>query len=282
MSNKRVAVVTDSTAGIPPQLAQRMGIKIVQMQLRIGDEVHEEARVPNSDVIATMQSQTTPVSTMPAHEGALYWAYQDAVAAGMDAVVAIHTSSKLSKTYEIALDTAEQMRIPVHVMDSASCGMSIGYAVLAAAEAANAGANARQVVTAAHRRLTTSTQMIYVDSLEYLRRAGRIGAAAALVGTALSLKPVLTVADGQVTPLDRGFGTARALRKMLDTAVTLAGDQMVDIGVEHFGAPEAAASLLERLRRRVPKYRNCLLTEVSSIVGVNTGPGSLGIAVSPV
>jgi DegV family protein with EDD domain len=262
-------------------LAQRLGIAVVQLQLQIGDELHEEKRVAPGDLIAAMRGHT-PVGTTPPHLGALYWAYQDAAVAGMEAVVSLHISARQSQTCEVAREAATESRIPVYVVDTATVGMSAGYAVLAAAEAAAQGADASQVIAAAQRRFASSTELVYVDTLEYLRRSGRIGAASALVGSALSMKPLLTIEDGQTAPLDRVLGTDRAMRRMVQLAVELAGDRPVDLAVEHFGAEKQAMRLIEKLRSRVPHYRHCILTQVSAIIGAHVGPGAVAITVAPV
>ncbi|NUS44886.1 MAG: DegV family protein [Mycobacteriaceae bacterium] len=278
--SRHVAVVTDSTACLPQSVVRDLGISVVQQQLQVGEQTHEEARIPPEQLIDAMRDRV-PVATAPPHPGAFFWAYQDAANADAAAVVSLHISAKQSQTCKIARDTANQSRIPVYVVDSATTGMSLGYAVLAAATAAAGGGSVRDVLQAAHQRFTTSTELIYVDSLEYLRRGGRIGAAAAMVGTALSVKPLLTMSDGQVAPLNRVFGADRALRKMVDTAVELAGAKQVDLAVEHFGAPELAVELADRLRARVPSAQQCMITQVSAIIGAHVGPGALGVTVSP-
>ncbi len=272
--------MTDSTACLPPQLATTSSVAVVQLQLQVGDQLDEEARVSTEHIVDAMRSGRS-VTTAPPDPGAFFWTYQDAAARGVDAVVSLHISARQSQTCEIARQAAAQVRVPVHVVDTATTGMSLGYAVLAAAEAADRGADAGRVIAAAEHRFASSTELIYVDTLEYLRRGGRIGAAAALVGTALSLKPLLTMDQGQVSPLDKAFGTDRALRKMVDTAVRRAGSGPVDLAVEHFGAPERATDLVQRLRSRVPQARELVLTEVSAIIGAHVGPGALGVTISP-
>jgi DegV family protein with EDD domain len=274
----RVAVVTDSTACLPPDLARQWGVSIAQIQIRIGDHVSEEAQVPNEQLVHALKNRT-PVLTAPPESSTFYRLYQQ-VAQNADAIVSIHVSSRMSDTCKAASRAAGQMRIPIHIVDSATCGMSLGYAVLAAARVAGAGGNPRRVIDAAVRRCRASSELIYVDTLEYLRRGGKIGAAAALVGNALSLKPVLTVQEGQIAPQDKGFGSDRALRKMVETAVSRAGDGMVDIAVEHFGNIPRATTILDELKPRLPQARDAVITEVSSAIGVHVGPGAVGITVS--
>ncbi|MCP2167044.1 DegV family protein [Goodfellowiella coeruleoviolacea] len=278
---RRVAVVTDSTACLPTELAAQSGISVVQLELQVGERADSEGRIPVSDVVSALRERV-PVVTSPPDPGAFFWAYQDAAAAGMDAVVSVHISGRLSQTCASARQAAEQVRIPVHVIDSGTTGMTLGYAVLTAARLAGRGATAEQVANAAVRRSAAGSELIYVDTLEYLRRGGRIGAASALLGTALSIKPLLTIAEGEIAPLARALGSDRALRKLIDIAAKRSLRRQVDLGIEHYHAPELAATVRDRLRRRIPNTRDITVTEVSSILGAHVGPGTISVAVSPV
>jgi DegV family protein with EDD domain len=153
--------------------------------------------------------------------------------------------------------------------------------VLAAARVAGAGGGARRVMDALARRLEDASELIYVDTLEYLRKGGRIGAATAFLGSALSLKPLLTMVNGQVAPLERVLGAERALRRLVEAAVRKAGSRQVDVAIEHFGAQARANRVLSRLRPRLPGAREVTFTEVSSTLGVHVGPGAVGITISP-
>ncbi|MFI9010269.1 DegV family protein [Actinosynnema sp. NPDC053489] len=279
--SRRVAIVTDSTACLPPRLTEQLGVTVAQLQVRIGDRVEDEARVPVPELVDALRGQRD-VATAPPDPGAFFWSYADAAASGAEAVVSLHVSTDLSRTAEAAREAATQVRVPVHVVDTRTCGMSLGYAVVSAATAAAAGADANRVVSAARHTLERSSELLYVDTLEYLRRGGRIGRAAAVVGSALSMKPLLTVTGGRIAPLDRVLGAERALRRLVDLAVKRAGRERVDIAVEHFDAAERAASVLEQLRARLPDVRRFLVTPVSSAVGAHVGPGALGVTVSPV
>ncbi|SDC61778.1 DegV family protein [Actinokineospora iranica] len=276
----RVAVVTDSASCLPADLAKQWEITVIPMQIRIGGRLDDEVRVPRQDLLAALRAEK-PVSTEPPDPAAFYWAYQDAAASGADAVVSAHVSSLQSKTFEHARAGAEQARIPVRVVDSATFGMSLGYAVAGAARVASAGGGPARVLDALHRRLDGSSALIYVETLEYLRRGGRIGTAASLIGTALSLKPLLTVAHGQIAPLDRVLGAARGLRKLVDTAVSRADGRSVDIAVEHVGVPEQARAVLDALAPRIPGFRGGVITEAGSAVAVHLGPGTVSVTISP-
>ena len=156
------------------------------------------------------------------------------------------------------------------------------YTDLAAAEAAASGAGTQQVLSVLDRRLRATTQMIYVDTLEYLRRSGRIGRAQAMLGQALSIKPVLVLREGVLEPMAKGRGPDRALKKAVKQAVQRAGAGQVDIGIEHFQYAERAHEVANELRRHLPQVRNVVVAETSAIIGAHAGPGALGITISPV
>ncbi|MBI3688199.1 MAG: DegV family protein [Actinobacteria bacterium] len=277
---RRVAIVTDSTAGLPREVAARWGITVVPTQVLIGDWVGDEGAV-DGDVLVRALRSGQAVSTSPAAAPAFFWGYQDARAAGFEAVVSIHVSERMSATVESARVAAAQVSIPVHVVDSRTVGMSLGYVALAAADAARTGADVSQVLAVVQRRLTTCTQYYYVDTLEFLRRNGRIGAARSWLGMALGIKPLLIIKDGQVSPLEAVRGQAKAMARLVEIGVRQAGQYLVDAAVEHFGDPVPAARFATQLRTRVPNLRNCYVTAASATVAVHTGPDTLGLAISP-
>jgi DegV family protein with EDD domain len=278
----RIAVVTDSSSCLPDLVASRWAIGIVQIQLNLGSHFDDENRFDRGAVIDAMRAGQV-ITTAPPDPGAFFWTYQEAAASGATAIVSIHLSGRMSDTVRAAREAAQQVRIPVHVLDSRTTGMSLGFAVVSAARAAAAaGADAGRVSAAAQRRCTTSTEFIYVDTLEYLRRGGRIGAAQAMVGTAFSIKPLLTVKDGEVAPLARVPGTRRALAKMVDLAVKKSGGFRADIAVTRFGASDHELEIGRQIERRVPGMAESMVVEASAVIGAHLGPGALGITVSPV
>ncbi|HEX4702744.1 MAG TPA: DegV family protein [Pseudonocardiaceae bacterium] len=275
-----VAIVTDSTACIPADLAARWGIRVVQQQLLIGEVLDDEARVSGESIVRAMRGRT-PVTTAPPDQGAFFWAYQDAVADGASAVVSVHVSSRMSQTCQLAREAAGMTGIAVHVLDSGTLGMSLGFAVLAAARVARAGGALGQVLAIAGVRIARSTELLHVESLEYLRRGGRIGAARHLLGSTFAVKPMLTVRQGEVAPLDRTVGAERALRKMVDRAVTLAGGRAVDLAVEHIGADDRVPGVVAALRGRIANVKALMPVPVTSIITAHVGPGAMGITISP-
>ncbi|ADJ43463.1 DegV family protein [Amycolatopsis mediterranei S699] len=277
----RIAVITDSSSCLPDLVASRWAIGVVQIQLSLGSHYDDENRFDRKEVIEAMRAGQV-IATAPPDPGAFFWAYQEAATAGATAIVSIHISGRMSDTVRAAREAAQQVRIPVHVLDSRTTGMSLGFAAVSAARAAAAGADADRVIEAAERRCTTSTEFIYVDTLEYLRRGGRIGAAQAMLGSAFSIKPLLTVKDGEVAPLARVPGTKRALAKMVDLAVKKSGGFRADIAVTRFGASDHELEIGRQIERRVPAMVESMVVEASTVIGAHLGPGALGITVSPV
>ena len=197
--------------------------------------------------------------------------------------MSVHLSGALSGTVEAAVLAAREVApegIAVRVVDARTIAMGLGFAVLAAAEAARAGRSAEQVEERARQVARRSRLLFYVDTLEHLRRGGRIGAAAALLGTALAVKPLLHVVDGAIAPLERVRTSARAVARMLDLAVEAADDDGVDVAVHHLAAPERAEQMADQLRDRIVDLRSLHVSEVGAVVGAHVGPGLLGVVVS--
>lgn len=273
--------MTDSTASLPDQVVKQWGIKVVQLQLQVADRIDDEARFDRAELVESLRAGQS-VATSPPDPGAFFWAYQDAASAGATAIVSLHISGRMSATVRAAQQAAQQVRIPVYTLDSGTVGMSLGFAVLSAARAAAAGAQINRVIEAAERRFTSSAELIYVDTLDYLRRGGRIGAASALLGTALSIKPLLTVRSGEVAPLSRVPGARRALARLADLAIERAGTHPTELAVSCFRPSDRELMLVQRLRERIPNVHNVAIVEGSTVVGSHVGPGALSITVSPV
>lgn len=277
----RVALVTDSTSGLPPESAEQWGIGVVQTRIQINGRTAAESQISKRTLIQALE-QRLEVSTAEPDPAAFLRIYQEQAARGADEVVSVHVSAGQSKTFHAAQQAAAHAGVPVHVIDSRTTGMSLGYAVLAAARVAGAGGGGRRVLAALARRLDGSCELVYVDTLEYLRRGGRIGAAAFMVGKAMSVKPLLTMEDGVVKPAARVLGADRALRRLVDIAVRKANGGPVDVAIEHFGAAARAARVYGRLRNRLPQARQITLTETSATLGVHVGPGAVAVSISPV
>lgn len=273
-------MITDSTASLPERTAKQWDISVVPVQVVVGDRVDDENRYDRDDLLRRLRDYE-PVTTQPPDPGAFFWTFQDAVSAGATAIVCLHISSKLSATADAAREAAQQVGVPVYVLDSGTTNMSLGFAAVSAARAAAAGAPVERVMSAADGRIRGSKELIYVDTLEYLRRGGRIGGAAAAIGSALSIRPILTISGGEVAPLARVPGTKRALGKLVDLAVEHAGEATVDVAVASAEIGDREHRIAGELRRRIPSLGDLALVQGSTVIGAHVGPGALGITVAP-
>jgi len=194
----------------------------------------------------------------------------------------VHLSRELSGTWEAARVAADEVGPDVvRVVDSRAAGMGLGYAVLAAVDAADAGADGAAVEGAATEVADRCRVYFSVDTLDRLRRGGRIGAAAALLGTALSVKPLLHVANGRIVLLEKVRTTARAGQRLVELAVQAAGTGRADLAVHHLGAATRAAELATALGERLPGSGRLVVSEVGAVIGAHAGAGLLGVVVVP-
>jgi DegV family protein with EDD domain len=277
-----VAIVTDSTAYLPPAEAATRGVRVVPLQVVVDGEAYDEGTPEASDVLLAALRQHVAVTTSRPSPDAFATVYDALRREGASAVVSIHLSGAISGTLEAAQLAARDAAIPVTVVDSRSIAMALGFAVLDAADLAADGASADEIAAAVERRVAATTTWFYVDTLDQLRRGGRIGPAQALVGQALAVKPLLRVSEGRIEPWERVRTTARALARLEDAAVEAAGDTEVDVAVHHLADPARAADLAAKVQARVPHLRRLVVSEVGAVVGAHTGVGMLGLAVSPV
>jgi DegV family protein with EDD domain len=281
----RTVVVTDSTASLPPEVAEERGIVVVPLQVVIGATVYDEgAEGATPELVAQALKDFRPVSTSRPAPAALLEVYEKAAADGADAVLSVHLSGDMSGTYESALLAARDASLPVTVVDSRQVGVATGYAALSAADVLDAGGSIDEAAAAARLRADLATALFYVDTLEYLRRGGRIGAAAAMFGGALSVKPLLRIEDGRVANLERVRTTGRALSRMEDLVVEAAGDQQVDLCVSHLANPDRAGALADRLRERLAANldgREVWCGELGAVLGAHVGPGMVAACVAP-
>ncbi|MGH3413072.1 MAG: DegV family protein [Marmoricola sp.] len=280
-----VAVVTDSTASLPAEVVERLGVTVVPLQVVIGATSYDEG-VPGGaapEMLAEALRAWTPVSTSRPNPEEMLQAYRRLAGDGADEMVAVHLSGELSGTYESARIAAERSPVPVHVVDSRQVGMGTGFAVIAAAEALAAGADAAEAAEAARQRARATTSLFYVDTLEYLRRGGRVGAAAALLGSALAVKPILELDEGVVGPRERVRTAAKALARLADLAVEAADAGPVEVAVAHLASEERAARLAEQLDERLAgqlEGRSVQVGEIGAVLGAHVGPGMVAACVA--
>lgn len=279
-----IALVTDSTASLPTGVAAAREITVVPLQVVIGATSYDEGTDgATPEMIAEALRSWTPVSTSRPNPEEMLEVYEGLAVQGATEIVSIHLSADLSGTFESAQLAAKRAPIPVYAVDSRQVGMGSGFAVLAAADARDAGLGAEKVAEAARERAAATTSLFYVDTLEYLRRGGRMGAAAALLGSALAVKPILKVDGGRIGPFERVRTSARALGRLEELAVEAAGDAPVEVAVAHLASPDRAATLAERLGTRLERGlegRPVEVGEIGAVLGAHVGPGMVAVCVA--
>ena len=279
MSQQSVAIVTDSTADLPPQLAALRSITVVPLTLNFdGQSLLDGVDIQPDEFYRRLHSVTTHPTTSQPSAGRFAEVYSSLLA-DHDAVVSIHISQKLSGTYESARQAAV-MTDPkrVHVIDSELVSMSLGLITLAASSLASSGSSA-EAIEAKVVDMRSSVQTYFsVATLEFLRRGGRIGRASALLGSVLQVKPVLCIRDGLVTPLERVRTFDRALNRVVELAREVDRGHGVCVIVGHADAPADA----ERIGRELdPIAETLMIQPLGPVVGAHAGPGVVGVGCYP-
>jgi DegV family protein with EDD domain len=273
-----VKIVTDSSADLPDALVKELGITVMPLYVRFGEEVLRD-RVDISEDEFYNRLQNDPVhpnTTQPGPQDFVD-AYQK-LAQGADGIVSIHISSKLSGTCSSALQAREMMgeKCPIEVVDSELLSMALGLVVLAAANAAKAGKSMDEVVETAKKTMPKIRLLALLDTLKYLLLGGRIGKAKALLGSILNVKPILTLKDGEVVPA----GQVRTRPKGLDWLFEFVqgSANIADLAVVHSTTPDEAEALAERIGS-IYDRKKIVMSRLGPVLGVHIGPAALIVAV---
>ena len=277
----KVAVVTDSTAYIPQELTQGLNIQVVPLQVIWGDETFRDGVDIQPDEFYTRlkTAKVMPTTSQPS-PAEFSKVYQRLLEEGYD-ILSVQISTKLSGTMDSAIQA--KANFPgehIELVDSNTTSMALGFPVLAAARAAAQGANLQECRQLAEKGCSQSGVLFAVNTLEFLRRGGRIGGAAAFLGTMLNLKPLLELRDGHIEAIERVRTMNKAIDRLLDLFQERVGDRRpVHIACIQASAPEEGQKLLERARLRFKEedVKDLLLTQVSPVIGTHVGPGTIGL-----
>jgi DegV family protein with EDD domain len=275
----RIALVTDSSCGLPAELTRELGIYVVPLDVVVDDQVHRE--LPSDQLIHALKSGQRVTTSKPG-PAQFTEVFERIGSAGYDSVVTATLSASLSGTYESAVVAARACELPVEVVDSRTVGLGLGFALLDAAHAiTKTNADPLHACDVIRKSAQRALVLFYLDTLEFLRKGGRIGAASALIGSALAIKPILQIQDGEITPFAKVRTESKALERMVEAAVA------VDIptgiprfGVQHLGAPDRAQHIADLLRDVNPNA-DVVISEVSAVVGAHAGPGLVAVIASP-
>jgi len=272
-----IKIVTDSSADLPAQLVQELGITIVPLYVRFGEKVYRD-RVDISEDEFYQRLLHDPVhpSTIQPTPQDFTNVYQK-LSPEADGIVSIHISAKLSGTCNAALQGKEMIDkgCPIEVVDSQLTSMGLGLIGIAAATVAKAGGDLPAVMEEVKQAIPNTHLLFLLDTLEYLLRGGRIGKAKALLGSILNVKPVLTFKDGEVVPGGQVRSRAKGLDRLFDFAKSASNIQ--DLAVVYNTTPDEAQALVERMGT-IFAQEQIKLSRVGPMLGVHAGPGALAVA----
>jgi len=273
-----VKIVTDSLSDITSDLAGELGVTVVPLYVRFGETVYKDRVEITAEEFyrRLVSTPALPSTTQPTPND--FFQVYDALAKETDEILVIVVSSKLSGTYQSATQAKEMMKgkCRIEIVDSLSVAMGMGLIVIAAVNAVKAGANLDEAADLARRCVPRSHLIAYFDTLKYLAKGGRIGKASGLLGSLLSVKPILTTKDGEMSPLTR----VRSLNAGLDYLYSVAANcpNIEGLAVEHATTPDDADKLVERLGAIYPKER-IYRAVISPVVGTHAGPNALALTV---
>jgi DegV family protein with EDD domain len=274
-----IAVVTDSTSDIAPHLAQELGVSVVPLSVIFGEEAYKEGVDITPDLFyERLQSAKTLPTTSAPSVGDFLQTYREALKT-TDEIISIHLSSQLSATYDAACQAAAQLAdegAKIEVVDSRSISVGMMFLTVAASKAARAGATLNEIRKIIDGMVPRLRIYIVLDTLEYVRRGGRIGRARAFLGTVLRVKPLLSIKDGEVHPEERVRTRVHALDRAFQLATSY--PSIEDIGVAYSTNAEEADAMKRRLEGAL-EGKKVSMSRLGPVIGVHGGPGVLGIGV---
>lgn len=281
LMSQEVAVITDSAASLPPALAQKWGLDVVPLQVIVDDEPFDEGEQIDPGAVLEALTSGRAVSTSQPSVAAFEDAYARAAASGATHVVAVLISSKLSGTVNCARVAAESASVPVTVVDTETLAMATGFAAVAAIALAREGATPHEVAAEAARVAASSHSIFTVDTLEFLRRGGRMPAAMAAVGRMLSVRPVFEIVDGEVAVVQKVRTTGRARQAVLARAEeAMAPMERPAAAVMILGDAAQGDRAAENFEAKHHELAMVVSTPVSAVLAVHTGPGTLAVVVA--
>lgn len=272
----RIAFVTDSSCGLPAECVREEKIHIVPLNVIVDSQVR--VGLTSAELIAALHAGCKVTTSRPTPADFL-GVYQQLQSKGFDAIAVTTISSALSGTHESAVLASHEIPIPIRVIDSRSVGLGFGLAVLDAARK-NTNSDLDTVVHTIAEQSRETAVYFYLESLEYLRKGGRISATSARIGTALSVKPILQVRNGEIQPCTKVRTQSKALARLVELglASVSAGSRM-QFGVQHLGASDQARHCVDLLRAACPDAE-ILVSEVTAVLGAHAGPGLVAVIAS--
>ena len=269
-----IKIVTDSSSDLSPELAEALGILVVPLYVRFGEEIYRE-RVTMSDeefYKKLLKSTVHPVTIQPGPND--FIEVYESIAKEADGIISIHISSKLSGTFNSALQAKGLTNIgcPLEVVDSRTVSVALGLIIIAAARAARQGKELKQVLEVVKEAIDNTHSLCLLDTPQYLQLGGRIGKAKALLGTMLNIKPLITVKEGEVVPAGQVHSRTNGLEQLFD--FVKGALKVEDLSIGYTTTLDDAISLSQHLNSLSDKP-NAMLFRLGTTLGVHTGPGTL-------
>lgn len=273
-----VRIVTDSTCDIPPALAQQYGITVLPTYVNVGDESYlDGVDLTRAEFYERLPQYRAPITTAAPAIGVFTAAYEQLAREGASAVLSIHLASDLSALLNVArLGAEEADGVPVTVFDSRQISMGLGFLVLTAARAAQEGASVAEITALLQHSIPRTHVFAMLDTLEYLRRSGRVSWPEFGLGSLLRIKPLVHVHQGAVNSLAKIRTQSRALDHMLQHIAGLG--PLRHIALLHTANPQGAQKLQQQAAHLIPPNYDPVAVEVTPTIGAHVGPGALGFA----
>ncbi|MBN1370238.1 MAG: DegV family protein [Dehalococcoidaceae bacterium] len=272
-----VKIITDSTSDITRDLAKSLGVTVVPLTVFFGKESFlDRVEISTEEFYKRLVGDVFPTTTQPS-PGVFAEVYNQ-LAEETSEILVLVISSKLSGTYQSAINATSMIKkkgVKIEVIDSRNTAMALGLLTIKAAEMAAGGASLEQVAASTRENITRVQPVMYFETLKYLAKGGRIGKAQGLVGSLLSIKPIVTLDDGEVAPLVRVRSKKAGLDYLYNFVAGNAGN-IAGLAVEHATSPEDADALVERLAALFPKEK-IVRSTVSPVLGTYMGPNVVGV-----
>jgi len=277
----KIAIVTDSTSYIPKDVREKYPITVVpQVVIWEGVSYEDDVTITTDQFYTRLRTATVMPTTSQASVVNMNNAFSTLLEQGYE-VLGLFVSSKLSGTFQSAVLAREELasgKEKIEIMDSETVAMALGFQVLSVARAAEAGASMADCKALAEKARAHTGVYLTVETLEFLHRQGRIGGAQRFLGTALNLKPILSVEGGRIEPVDRVRTRSKALDRVVEIVMEkCAGNTPVRIATLHADSPADAKTLLDKITPMINPVES-ILAAVSPAVGANAGPGTVGLA----
>lgn len=276
----KIHVVTDSGSDLPKSVRDQYNIHVVPLSIQFGEDIYKDGVELNADDFYRILTEAAVLPSTCQPSPADFVKCYESIAEPGDAIISVHLSSKLSGTYQSAVLASTMVsRRQIHVLDTKAASIGIGLVALAVAEAVQNGASVEEALAVGEKVVDELQVYFVVDTLEYLKRNGRIGAASALVGSLLNIKPVLTLDNGIVAPYDKVRGKAKALNRifgLLQDYVKAHPQRRIRVGITHANCIDEVLQLRDKIHEQL-KIDDIIIEYIGPTIGVHVGPGTIAL-----